>query len=103
MNAVGIDVSKDKSVGEITAAQLMAELGDVRRFANRGSIVVFAGIDPEVNESDSYASKSNPASKHGSLHLRKALFQVVSTHLKCSPADELVRQFLDKKRAKGKP
>jgi len=90
-------------VGEITAAQLMAELGDVRRFENRGSIVAFAGIDPEVNESGSYVSKSNPASKRGSPHLRKTLFLVVSTYLKKSPANEPVYQFLDKKRAEGKP
>ena len=90
-------------VGEITAAQLIAELGDVRRFANRGSIVAFAGIDPEVNESGSYSSKTNPATKRGSPHLRKTLYQVVSTHLKRSPADEPVYQFLDKKRSEGKP
>jgi transposase len=90
-------------VGEITAAQLMAELGDVRRFANRGSVVAFAGIDPEVNESGSYSRISNPASKRGSPHLRKTLFQVVSTYLKRSPADEPVYQFLDKKRSEGKP
>jgi len=90
-------------VGEITAAQLMAELGDVRRFANRGSIVAFAGIDPEVNESGSYVAKSNPSSKRGSPHLRKTLFQVVSTYLKRSPIDEPVYQFLNKKRSEGKP
>jgi transposase len=90
-------------VGEITAAQLMAELGDVRRFANRGSIIAFAGIDPEVNQSGSYASKSNPTTKRGSSHLRKTLFQVVSAYLKKSPVNEPVYQFLDKKRAEGKP
>jgi len=90
-------------VGEITAAQLMAELGDVRRFANRGSIVAFAGIDPEVNQSGTYAVNSNPTTKRGSSHLRKTLFQVVSTYIKKSPADEPVYQFLDKKRAEGKP
>jgi len=90
-------------VGEITAAQLIAELGDVRRFANRGSIVAFAGVDPEVNESGSYAPKSNPASKRGSPHLRKTLYQIACTYLKRSPNDEPVFQFLDKKRAEGKP
>ena len=90
-------------VGEITGAQLMAELGDVRRFDNRGSIVAFAGIDPEVNESGSYARASNPSSKRGSPHLRKTLFQVVETYLLRSPIDEPVYQFLDKKRSEGKP
>lgn len=90
-------------VGEITGAQLMAELGDVRHFHNRGAIVAFAGIDPEVNQSGSYQRESNPATKRGSPHLRKTLYQVVSTYLKRSPADEPVYQFLNKKRAEGKP
>ncbi len=90
-------------VGEITGAQLMAELGDVRRFPNRGSIVAFAGIDPEVRESGDYSRISNPSTKRGSSHLRKTLFQVVSTYLKRSPADEPVYRFLDKKRSEGKP
>ena len=90
-------------VGDITAAQLMAELGDVRRFANRGAIVAFAGIDPEDNQSGSYQRESNPATKRGSPHLRKTLYQVVSTHLKRSPEGEPVYQFLDKKRSEGKP
>lgn len=90
-------------VGEITGAQLMAELGDVRRFANRGAIVAFAGIDPEVNQSGKQEQKSSPATKRGSPHLRKTLYQVVCTYLKRSPADEPVYQFLDKKRSEGKP
>jgi len=90
-------------VGDITAAQLMAELGDVRRFENRGAIVAFAGIDPEVNQSGKIKSESNPATKRGSPHLRKTLYQIATTHLRRSPADEPVYQFLDKKRKEGKP
>jgi transposase len=96
-------VSALYGVGEITAAQLMAELGDVRQFNNRGAIVAFAGVDPEVNQSGLQNRISNKASKRGSPHLRKTLFQVVSTYLKRSPLDEPVYQFLDKKRKEGKP
>ena len=90
-------------VGEITAAGLMAELGDVRQFANRGSIVAFAGIDPEVSESGNHIRKSNSTTKRGSPHLRRTLFQVVSAYLRLSPCNEPVYQFLDKKRSEGKP
>ena len=90
-------------VGEKTAPQLMAEIGDVRRFPRRSSIVGFAGVDPAVDESGKHVSKSNPTTKRGSSHLRKALYQIISTYLKKAPADEPVYQFLDKKRAEGKP
>ncbi len=90
-------------VGETTAVQLMAEIGDVRRFPRRSSIVGYAGVDPAVDESGKHISKSNHTTKRGSPHLRKTLYQIVCTYLRKSPADEPVYQFLDKKRAEGKP
>lgn len=96
-------VSSMYGVGDITGAQLMAEVGDVRRFANRGALIAFAGVDPGVNESGKHSAQSVRTTKRGSPHLRKTLFQIVSTHLKNSPQDEPVYQFLDRKRAEGKP
>lgn len=90
-------------VGEMTAPQLMAEIGDVRRFPRRSSIVGFAGIDPAVDDSGKHISKSNPTTKRGSPHLRKTLYLVVCAYLRQAPVDEPVYQFLDKKRAEGKP
>lgn len=90
-------------VGETTAAQLMAEIGDIRNFPRRSALVGFAGIDPEVNQSGKMNSESNPATKRGSPHLRKTLFQIMTIYLRLSPADEAVYQFLDKKRSEGKP
>ena len=90
-------------VGETTAVQLMAEIGDVRRFPRRSSIVGFAGVDPAVDQSGKHSAKSVPTTKRGSPHLRKTLYQIVCTYLKKSPVDEPVYQFLDKKHAEGKP
>ena len=90
-------------VGERTVLQLMAEIGDVRCFPRRSSIVSFAGVDLTVDESGKHVSKSNPTTKRGSPHLRKTLYQIVCTYLKKSPSKEPVYQFLDKKRAEGKP
>ena len=90
-------------VGDVTGPQLMAEIGDIRNYPRRSSIVAFAGIDPEVDDSGKRHSESNPSTKRGSPHLRKTLFQIMSTYLKLSPPDEPVYQFIDKKRAEGKP
>ena len=75
----------------------------MRRFPRRSSIVGFAGVDPAVDQSGKHSAKSVPTTKRGSPHLRKTLYQIVCTYLKKSPADEPVYQFLDKKRAEGKP
>ena len=90
-------------VGEISAVNLIAEIGDVRRFPNRNSLVGFAGVDPCVDQSGKHFSKSNPTTKRGSAILRKTLFQVISTYVKRSPVNEPVYQFICKKRAEGKP
>lgn len=45
-------------VGDITGAQLMAEVGDVRRFTNHGALIAFAGVDPGVNESGKHSAQS---------------------------------------------
>lgn len=90
-------------VGKSTGPHLMAELGDVRRFPHRSSIVAFAGVDPGVNESGKMQSNSVASSKRGSPQLRKALFQVVSTYVKRMPDEEPVYLFYAKKRDEGKP
>ena len=90
-------------VGRVLASQLIAEIGDTRRFHGRKAITAFAGIDAPPYQSGNIDVKSRSISKRGSPHLRKTLFQVISVILKNSPEDEPVYQFLDKKRTEGKP
>lgn len=90
-------------VGPSLGPQLMAEIGDVTRFTHKGAITAFAGVDPGVNESGSYEQKSVPTSKRGSSTLRKTLFQIMDVLIKTKPLNDAVYQFLDKKRAQGKP
>jgi len=89
-------------VGLSLGPQLMAEIGDVRRFAHRGSLTAFAGVDPMPNQSGKQERQSNPSSKRGSPYLRKSLFLVMTVLLQNAPTDDAVYQFLDKKRAEGK-
>ncbi len=90
-------------VGSTYGPQLMAEIGDVRRFEHKRALVAFAGIDPMPNQSGDKNVRSNKSSKRGSPYLRKTLFNIMSCYLKTAPADEPVFQFLDRKRAEGKP
>lgn len=90
-------------VGESLGPQLMAEIGDIRRFAHKGALTAFAGVDPGANQSGTKESKRNKSSKRGSPKLRKSLFVLMTILLQKSPPDDPVFQFLDKKRAEGKP
>jgi transposase len=96
-------VMQMKGVGPSLGPQLMAEIGDVTRFTHKGALTAFAGVDPGVNESGTYAQKSVPTSKRGSAELRKTLFQVMDVLVKVRPSDDAVYKFIDKKRSQGKP
>jgi len=89
-------------VGETLAAKLIGEIGDVRRFESKRSLVAYAGVDPDKNDSGKKVSISGSISRSGDALIRKTVFQVVECHLLNSPADEPVYQFLDKKRSEGK-
>lgn len=90
-------------VGLSTGPQLMAEIGDIRRFASKKSLVGYAGTDPIKDDSGDKVSNSKPSSKRGSPHLRKTLFTIMDVMIRSQPQNEPVYQFLDKKRAEGKP
>jgi len=95
-------VMEMQGAGEITGPQLMAEIGDVRRFTHKGALVAFAGMDAPPFQSGTFDSKSRRISKRGSPHLRRTLFQIASVILQhANPADP-VFLFMDKKRAEGK-
>ena len=90
-------------VGPTLGPQLMAEIGDVTRFTQRGALTAFAGVDPGKNDSGQHIQKSTHTTKKGSPYLRKTLFQIMDGLIKRSPADDPVYAFMDKKRAQGKP
>ena len=90
-------------VGPTLGPQLIAEIGDVMRFTHKGALTAYAGVDPGVNESGTYEQKSVRTSKRGSSCLRKTLFQIMDCLVKNKPDTDDVYQFIDKKRAQGKP
>ena len=98
-------------VGPALGPQLMAEIGDVRRFHSKKALVAFAGIDAPPYQSGQMDIRSRSISKRGSASiskrgsasLRRTLFLVMGVLLQCAPMDEPVYQFMNKKRSEGKP
>ena len=90
-------------VGPTLGPQLIAEIGDVRRFYSKKALVAFAGIDAPPNDSGDMTGRHKSMSKIGASSLRRTLFLIMSVYLQNSPLDEPVYQFMDKKRAEGKP
>jgi len=92
-----------RGVGDSIGPQLMAEIGDVTRFAHRSAITSFAGVDPGADQSGSHEAKSVRTSKSGPPELRNALFLVMDCLIQTKPQDDPVYLFMAKKRAEGKP
>ena len=85
-----------QGAGPITGPQLMAEIGDVRRFTSKGALVAFAGVDAPPFQSGTFDSKSRHVSKRGSPHLRRVLFTICSVILQHSDPENAVFQFMDR-------
>lgn len=96
-------VMKMFGVGLALGPQLMAEIGDVRRFHSKKALVAFAGIDAPPYQSGQIDVHSRSISKRGSSSLRRTLFLVMGIYLQTAPVNEPVYQFMDKKRSEGKP
>ena len=96
-------VMKMYGIGPALGPQLMAEIGDVRRFYSKKALVAFAGIDAPPNDSGDVTGRHKGMSKVGASSLRRTLFLVMSVFLQNSPQDEPIYQFMDRKRAEGKP
>ena len=91
-------------VGPSLGPQLIAEIGDVRRFHSRGAITAFAGVDPlKRHDSGQVVENSVPTTKKGSPTLRCTLYKIMEVLLKTAPVDDPVYQFMMKKKSEGKP
>ena len=90
-------------IGPTLGPQLMAEIGDVRRFYSKKALVAYAGIDAPPNDSGDVIGRHKSMSKAGASSLRRTLFLVMSIYLQTSPPDEPIYQFMDRKRTEGKP
>ena len=63
----------------------------------------YAGLDAPPNDSGDVTGRHKAMSKIGASSLRRTLFLAMSVYLQNDPPDEPVYQFMDKKRAEGKP
>jgi len=82
----------------ISAAIIIAELGDFKNFTNPAQIVSFAGLDTSVNQSGTIETRGHIV-KRGSGLLRMTFWQITFSGLRLNP--KLYDYYL-KKRAEGK-
>jgi transposase len=90
-------------VGDKLAPQLIAEIGDVRRFTSAKALNAYAGNDAPPYQSGKFEGTNRHISKRGSSELRKICFEVMLSLKLHKIEDDSVYQFIIKKESEGKP
>ena len=89
-------------VGDVLAARLIGEIGDVRRFRNAKSLIAYAGIDAPPYQSGKFTGTDRHISKRGSSTLRKVGFETMTCLVMQKKCGDPVYDFIKKKQAEGK-
>ena len=85
-------------LGEISAASILSEYGDISNFSSPNKMLAFAGLEPSIIESGTLQSNGKMV-KHGSGHLRYSIMNSALSVLRYSPT---FYDYYLKKRSEGK-
>ena len=85
-------------LGDISAATILSEYGDIKNFYSPNRMLAFAGLEPSIIESGTLHSNGKMV-KHGSGHLRYAIMNVALSTTRYSPT---FYDYYLKKRSEGK-
>jgi transposase len=89
-------------VGDILAAAILCEIGDISNFDSHKKLIAFAGIEPSVYQSGQFKASNNKISKRGSHYLRRALYIAIGCQIRGNQKLPVMREFYDLKRSQGK-
>lgn len=105
-NVFPFDVWKSfKGIGDLLAAYLTAELGDITRFENEKKLIAFCGLDPTIVQSGKSINYHGPISKRGDSHARIHLYQAIMMIIRndgLTKEETDITSYYKKKRSDGK-
>lgn len=97
IRASGSRLTEIRGVGALTAARLLGEAGDVRRFRSAAAFAMAAGVAP-ISASSGKVQRHR-LNRGGNRQLNFALFTAALVQSRCDPRG---RGYLERKRAEGK-
>jgi transposase len=86
-------------IGDLTAARLIAEIGDIARFDSPQQLVAFVGLDPTQHQSGTSVHHPAHISKKGNTLLRAALYFPAISAKNHNP---IIRRFCARLDQRGK-
>ena len=81
------------------ASIILAEIGEIERFATPAKLLAFAGMEPSTYQSGKFTSSKTPMVKRGSTYLRWAILQAARL---VSMRDSTFSAYMNKNRSEGK-
>ena len=95
-------ISEMPGCGKKLTSRVIAEIGDVRRFKNAGSIIAYAGLDALPYQSGQFEATNRHISKRGNKYLRKAGYEVMKSIKSSCRLDNDLKSYIIKKENEGK-
>jgi transposase len=86
-------------IGAVSAACLVAYIGDIQRFSTPEKLVAYIGLDCRIHQSGTSVKGRGFISKRGNRYLRSVLFNAAFSARQTNPA---LRDYFNKKVAEGK-
>lgn len=99
MDALDTPILSIPGISYRMGAMIIAEIGDISRFASPDKLLAYAGLSPSVYQSGQFNSCHAHMEKRGSRYLRYALFNAAKFVCIWDP---VFREYLAKKRSEGK-
>ncbi len=88
--------------GKKLTSRVIAEIGDVRRFKNAGSIIAYAGLDAPPYQSGQFEATNRHISKRGNKYLRKTGYEIMKSIKSSCRTDNELKSYIIKKENEGK-
>lgn len=88
--------------GKKLTSRVIAEIGDIRRFKNDGSIIAYAGLDAPPYQSGQFEATNRHISKRGNKYLRKTGYEIMKSIKGSCKEDNELKAYIIKKENEGK-
>lgn len=95
-------ISEIPGCGKKLTSRVIAEVGDIRRFKNAGSVIAYAGVDAPPYQSGQFEATNRHISKRGNKYLRKTGYEVMKSIKSSCKSDNELKSYIIKKENEGK-
>lgn len=95
-------ISEIPGCGKKLTARTIAEIGDIRRFKNAGSVIAYAGLDAPPYQSGQFKATNRHISKRGNKYLRRTGYEIMKSIKSNVRKENELRTYIIKKENEGK-